>query len=489
MTIPRRPPIDVKPRFSRIAAWAGSWFSSCVLASLAAHPVTAHAQGSGQPGGISPVAPSSAVPAITNSPTFSLMGTTGISSGDDNASPARQQLFVGLSQPIVRLGGVKFTAIGQGYWLMRDGVHTNSSGEGALALRASGRLNGVRTWGALAYGRANALGGMGGLSGFAPNSPAIGFEGARTDTTVSRRVDIGSVARVESGMMGSSHGFDMSLGVSVERATRVTTQTISIHSIDNGPITLPQQQVTVVRQLRAVQRREIATGLASVGWRTGSTSWLTSVSAPLYSWVTNDGLAVKPRISPAVASLAVSQPVTAWLSAVGSASTNPSSIGSTALSDDGSLNHTSRRIAPVFALGVSLARVPFRNRHGETALGGILGFESRVIEMIDSIVIIPDSVQDIRGVDAAFRVQMVIDAPTAGSVELMGDATSWNVTNMSRGGDGRWRVELKLPAGAHRFTVRADGGDWIAPPGLPLGSNDYGGPVGMLVLEAPHRKP
>ncbi|MEO7362534.1 MAG: hypothetical protein ABI120_19545, partial [Gemmatimonadaceae bacterium] len=310
------------------------------------------------------------------------MGTTGISSNEDNATPARQQLFVGLTQPLGRLGGVKLTAIGQGYLLMRDGVHTNSSGEGAVALRATGRVNGVRTWGAFAYGRANALGGLGGVSGFTAAAPGIGLDGTRVDTTVSRRVDIGAIARVESGMMASSHGFDMSLGVSVERATRVTTQTIRIQSLDNVPITSAQHSETVVRTLRAVQRREIATGLASVGWRTGSAAWLTSVSAPLYSWVTRDGLAAKPHIAPAVASLAVTQPVTAWLSAVGSASTSPSSVGSTALSDDAALSRGNRRIAPVFALGVSLARVPFRNRHGESAIGGILGFESRVIETL-----------------------------------------------------------------------------------------------------------
>lgn len=416
------------------------------------------------------------------------MGTTGIPSSDDNAAPARQQLFVGLTQPLGRLGGVKFTAIGQGYLLMRDGVHTNSSGEGALALRATGRVNGVRTWGAVAYGRANALGGLGSVSSFAPAGPGIGFEGTRVDTTVSRRVDIGAVARVESGMMATSHGFDMSLGVSVERATRVTTQTISIQSLDNLlPVTTPQRSETVVRTQRAVQRREIATGLASLGWRTGSTAWLTSVSAPMYSWVTNDGLAAKSRIAPAIASLAVTQPLTAWLSAVGSASTSPSTVGNTALGDDATLSRNGRRVAPVFALGVSLARMPFRNRHGESALGGILGFESRVIETLDSVIIVADSTQEFRGASAAYRVQMVIDAPTAASVELMGDATAWTVTNMSRGGDGRWRVELKLPSGTHRFTVRADGGDWIAPPGLPLGSNDFGGPVGLLLLE-PRRK-
>jgi hypothetical protein len=30
--------------------------------------------------------------------------------------------------------------------------------------------------------------------------------------------------------------------------------------------------------------------------------------------------------------------------------------------------------------------------------------------------------------------------------------------------------------------VRADGGQWVAPPGLPLGADDFGAPVGMLLI-------
>ena len=408
------------------------------------------------------------------------MGTTALPT-DQSGVPARQQLYMGLTQPLGRIGEVKFTAIGTGYWQMRDAVGATSAAEGALAIRATGRVNGVRSWGAIAYGRAGALGAMTSAS-FAPTSPLVGLDGSHADTTVSRRVDVGSVARLESGLLGSRHGFDMSLGLSVERATRVTTQTVVIQPLNDTPIAQPTKPDAIIRTLRGIQRREIATGLASVAWRTGRTAWLTSVSAPIYSWISEDALTPKPRIVPMVVSLAVAQPVTAWLSAIGSASTNPSSVGGTALSDNATLNRRGN-MSPVFALGVSVARVPFRNRHGETALGGILGFESRVVEALDSVVVMADS-SVLRMVgDSSYRVQLVIDAPTAGYVELMGDATAWMVTNMSRGGDGRWRVEVKLTTGAHRLAVRADGGEWIAPPGLPLGSNDFGNPVGLLVME------
>ncbi|MBC8088636.1 MAG: hypothetical protein H7Z40_15335 [Phycisphaerae bacterium] len=453
---------------------------------MSAHPATAHAQAMGARPSVSPAVPSSAVGAITNSATVSVMGVAALASTEESTTPAQQQLFMGVTQPIGRLGGVKLTAIGMGFLRVRDAVNANSSAEGALAIRATGRLNGMRTWGALAYGRANAMGGVSGSS-FAPTPGNVGLDGGRVDTTISRRVDIGSVARVESGILGSSHGFDLSLGLSVERATRVTTQTLSIQAIDNFPVSPSSngQPTAITRTLRALQRREVATGLASVGWQTGGTSWLGSVSAPLYAWITRDAASPTPRLAPVVASLAVVQPVTAWLSAVGSASTNASSVGSSALGDNVSANR--RAINPVFALGVSIKRVPFRPRGVDNNLSGILGFESRVVERLTSVVLTSDSMLNETG-DSTYKVRLTIDAPTAGYVELMGDATAWNITNMNRGNDGRWQVELKLGAGAHRFAVRADGGDWIAPPGLPLGSNEFGGSVGLLVLEPQRAK-
>jgi len=68
---------------------------------------------------------------------------------------------------------------------------------------------------------------------------------------------------------------------------------------------------------------------------------------------------------------------------------------------------------------------------------------------------------------------------------LMGDATSWTVTQMRRHPSGRWRAELKLAPGMHRLIVRSDGGKWVAPPGLPVGNDDYGTPVGMVLIKSP----
>ncbi|MEP6762700.1 MAG: hypothetical protein ABJB66_00250 [Gemmatimonadaceae bacterium] len=472
------------------AARTGSWLSSCVIASLALQPSIARAQNSASRRSDTPVAPSTAIGSSSTSTTFSLLGLAGLPNGDgDSPAIAHDVWYAGLSQPLGVLHAVRLTAIGTGYFSTRDNVSTGSTLEGAVAVRALGRINGVRSWAAVRYGRAGALGGVLG-TGFTGAPNTTGLDGARADTTISRRVDIGTVGRAEAGILTSRGGFDFSLGMSVERATRVTTQTLSIKTNDGFPTSpLQPPALAVVRTLRGVQRREIATGLVSLGWSTGRTTWLASLTAPMAAWITSDALAPRPRIAPPVASLAVVQPITAWLSAVGSASTNASTVGSTTLRDDAGISRRSD-IAPVFALGVSIVRMPFRGRHGDAAPNGILSFESRVFDALDSVSTIIQSPSDtLRSTTVApsYRVQLIVDAPNATSIELMGDATSWTVANLYKSNDGRWRAELKIPAGANRLQVRADGGEWIAPPGLPLGNNDFGSPVGLLLVVDPAR--
>lgn len=481
MTIFRTSPSFLHRRSQWSGGGFGMWISSCLVALKVLSPAAIDAQTTDSSRRAeSPVAPASSVGAVSGEPRLSLLGLTGLPSSDETAMPSREVLFLGLSSGIGRTHGVRFTAIATGYFLGGT-VGTRSSAEGALAVRAWGRVNGVRSWATLSYGRANALGGPAGGS----ISPAggIGFEPGHADTTVSRRVDVGGIARAEAGIVGTHHGFDMSLGLSVERATRVTTQTINIEIDNDVPVLVPlapASRTSITRTLRGVQRREIANGMASLGFYTGRTSWLATVTAPVASWITSDALSPRPRGAPPVASLAVVQPITGWLSAVGSASTYASNAANSALRDDIAFSRNSN-FAPVFALGVSIAHIPFINRRGEVPLGGILAFETHIDTGIDSVTVITEN-----GVaQNSFKVGVVIDAPTAGSVELMGDATAWTIASMSKGKDNRWHAILNVTTGSHRLSVRSDGGEWIAPPGLPLGNSDFGNAVGLLVVEQP----
>ena len=483
MTNHRRLPARNIRRSKRNAAGVGLWVSSALAALSSGLASFAAAQSAPtNPRTEAPVAPTSALSSIGSATTLSLMALTGLASSDEGALPPRDVLFTGVSTSAGRIHGVRFTAIGTGYFAARDAVGNKASAEAALTVRARGRVNGVMSWGAVSYGYANALGGIAG-SGLAGGPTATaGFDGSHVDTTVSRRVDVGGVARAEAGMQGTRHGFDFALGLAVERATRVTTQTIDIETGADAP-SVPMSATarsSVTRTTRGLQRREIATGLASMGWNTGRTVWLASVTSPVASWITADALSPRPRLAPPVASLSIVQPINAWLSAIGAASTFSSSVGNSALRDDVAYSRNSN-FAPVFALGLSIAHVPLLNRRGDVPLGGILSFETHIAD-IDSVAVVTTSDSSTAG----FRVQIVIEAPSAASVELMGDATDWTVTGMSRGQDGRWRAVLNVTSGAHRLSVRTDGGEWLAPPGLPLGSSDFGNPVGLLVIDQPH---
>lgn len=431
--------------------------------------------------GQSPVAPSSTIGPVTDAPTLSVLGLATLPDGSNLTQ--RNELWLGATQPLGQLGRVRLAAIGSGNWRMRDAVGTSTAYEGVAALRARARFGSLRAWSAVSYGHVDVHGVSGSslLPGRIPSISA-GFDGAHADTTVSSRVDVGNIGRAEAGLLTNVSGVEFSFGLSVERATRVTTQTLTINLDDGAPPDfVSQERTSVTRTARGLQRRDIATGIAAMGFNTGAASWLVSVTSPLATWITTDALSPKPRVSPAIASLAVVQPISTWLSVVGAASTNSASVGGTILRDDVAGRRSN--FAPVVALGLRIARLPFGSRNDDTP-HGILSFETRMIGGVDAATVTRTEPASVATVDAdTLRVLLLIDAPRAESVELMGDATQWVVTQMQRNNNGRWRAELKLTPGMHRITVRADGGRWVAPPGLPIGNDDYGSPVGMIVVQ------
>ncbi len=453
------------------------------VALLTASPLVVRAQR----GGDAPVAPASAIGPATSASTFSVLGLASSVDGGGPSVSQRSEVWMGATQSLGRIRNVHFSAIGSGDIQARGAGGTNGAVEGMVSLRARSRFSGAQVWSAFSYGYVNVKGGLSG-SGLAL-TPAFGtgLDGARVDTTVSQRVDIGGIQRAEAGVMSSVSGVEFSIGFSVERASRVTTQTLTI---DESNTFLPMQmpvagRLVTTRSTRSLQRREIATGIASMGFNTGPTTWLVSMTSPVATRINSDALAAKPRVAPPIASVAVVQPITAWLSVVGAAATNSASVGSTALRDDLGTGRN-RRFAPIVALGVRFAGLPFFGRSDDTP-SGILSFETRMIGSVDSATVdmtVTDATDADPMIDRdTLRVVLLIDAPKAESVELMGDATQWLVTQMTRSRSGRWRAELKLAPGVHRITVRADGGKWIAPPNLPIGNDDYGSPVGMIVVK------
>jgi hypothetical protein len=423
------------------------------------------------------MAPAAMLGPVAHTPSLAVLGMASVAQGSAPVAP-NSDLWMGATQPLGRMGRVAVAALGSGRWQVPGGAGVSTAAQGQLAVRARAQVGGSRVWSAVGYGMAHGNGATApDLLGMGPAAlGAVNMEGA--DTTISRRVDVGTLGRAEAGVLSRVRGVEVAVGFAVERATRITTQTLTIDQADDGGLTtaFPPERVLSTQTLRTLQRRDLATAMASLGFTTHRTTWLVSVTAPVAKWITSDALAPTPRPVPTVASVAVVQPITQWFSLVAAAASSPVTVGGTMLRDD--VTDGRRGMAPVVALGVRVARLPL-GRHADTP-SGILGFETRTLGAVDAATLALGAPLA-AGTDT-LRVILLVDAPRAESVDLMGDATEWLVRSMQRHPSGRWRAELVLPPGVHRVMIRADRGQWVAPPGLPLGADDFGAPVGMLFI-------
>lgn len=74
-------------------------------------------------------------------------------------------------------------------------------------------------------------------------------------------------------------------------------------------------------------------------------------------------------------------------------------------------------------------------------------------------------------------------APSARSVEIMGDFTDWVPVQMAPAQPaGTWAITLPVSSGVHQVNVRIDGGPWTVPSGLTPIRDEFGGSVGILVV-------
>jgi len=74
-------------------------------------------------------------------------------------------------------------------------------------------------------------------------------------------------------------------------------------------------------------------------------------------------------------------------------------------------------------------------------------------------------------------------APLARNVELAGDFTDWDPIQMAPAGDGWWVLSRALNPGKYQVNLRMNGGKWVVPPGLLAMLDEFGGSVGLLVVE------
>lgn len=86
-------------------------------------------------------------------------------------------------------------------------------------------------------------------------------------------------------------------------------------------------------------------------------------------------------------------------------------------------------------------------------------------------------------VTGSTRRELRVHAPSANTVEIMGDFTAWQPVALHRGADGWWTLARDLAVGTYQMNVRVDGGSWLAPPGLLTTRDEFGGIAGILPIE------
>jgi len=86
-----------------------------------------------------------------------------------------------------------------------------------------------------------------------------------------------------------------------------------------------------------------------------------------------------------------------------------------------------------------------------------------------------------RGAGGAVTVR--VNAPGARLVEINGDFTSWTPIQLVPAEAGWWTSTIPLKRGKYQMNLRIDGGEWAVPPGLLQIVDEFGGVVGLLVVE------
>lgn len=80
-------------------------------------------------------------------------------------------------------------------------------------------------------------------------------------------------------------------------------------------------------------------------------------------------------------------------------------------------------------------------------------------------------------------VTLRVSASRAQTVEVTGDFTKWTPVQLSPANPGWWAITLPLAPGKYQMNLRINGGSWVVPPGLLSMADEFGGSVGLLVVE------
>ncbi len=79
--------------------------------------------------------------------------------------------------------------------------------------------------------------------------------------------------------------------------------------------------------------------------------------------------------------------------------------------------------------------------------------------------------------------QVTFRVPGARTVAIAGEWNDWTPVVLARVDGERWRADLALSQGTHRFSLVVDGTKWMVPQGVVTLPDDMGGKVGLLIVE------
>jgi hypothetical protein len=79
-------------------------------------------------------------------------------------------------------------------------------------------------------------------------------------------------------------------------------------------------------------------------------------------------------------------------------------------------------------------------------------------------------------------VTFKVRAPAARRIDLNADFTGWAPLALTQA-DGVWSVAVPLKSGTYQLNIRVDGDKWVVPPGLLAMKDEFGGSVGLLIID------
>jgi hypothetical protein len=156
-------------------------------------------------------------------------------------------------------------------------------------------------------------------------------------------------------------------------------------------------------------------------------------------------------------------------------------------------NETWGQVQGSLALAPEIALIATSGVHPSSAVYGIA--RARFVEVgfrvAPSMLRRPRLPVGVRPVAAAFIVEngeggqrtLRIRVPSARTVELSGDFTSWRPVALKHADDDRWETTLSIAPGIHRIVIRVDGDKWSPPPGVSSVSDEFQGVVGVIVVK------